>query len=38
VVDTIDGEPAAASPWAAVLREAGFRSTGSGMRHYAGLR
>jgi ATP-dependent helicase Lhr and Lhr-like helicase len=38
VVDTIDGEPAAASPHAGALREAGFRSTGSGMRYYAAVR
>jgi len=37
VVETIDGERAASSPHAAALREAGFRSTGSGLRYYAGL-
>jgi ATP-dependent Lhr-like helicase len=38
VVETIDGERAAASPHAAALREAGFRSTGTGLRWYAGIR
>jgi hypothetical protein len=38
LVETIDGERAAASPHAAAMREAGFRSTGSGLRYYTGLR
>ncbi|HWJ24251.1 MAG TPA: hypothetical protein VNS52_17975, partial [Gemmatimonadaceae bacterium] len=37
-VETIDGERASSSPHAAALREAGFRSTGGGMRYYAGVR
>jgi len=37
VVETIDGENAAASRFAGALREAGFRSTGTGMRWYAGV-
>ena len=38
VVETIDGEGAASSSYTAALREAGFRSTGTGMRWYAGVR
>jgi hypothetical protein len=38
IVETIDGERAAASPHAAALREAGFRSTGTGLRFYADVR
>jgi ATP-dependent Lhr-like helicase len=34
VVETIDGMPAAQSPHAGALREAGYRSTGTGMRFY----
>ncbi|MFL5576379.1 MAG: DEAD/DEAH box helicase [Gemmatimonadaceae bacterium] len=37
-IETIDGERAAASPHAEALRAAGFRSTGSGLRFYAGVR
>ena len=37
VVETVDGENAAASRYAGALREAGFRSTGTGMRHYSGF-
>lgn len=32
------GEPASASPHAATLREAGFRSMGGSLRHYAPFR
>jgi ATP-dependent Lhr-like helicase len=35
VVETIDGERAAASRWAEALLEAGFRSMGTGLRYYA---
>jgi ATP-dependent Lhr-like helicase len=35
VVETIDGERAAASRWADALREAGFKSMGTGLRYYA---
>jgi ATP-dependent Lhr-like helicase len=35
VVETIDGERAAASRWTAALLEAGFRSMGTGLRYYA---
>jgi len=38
LVETIDGERAAASPLAGALREAGFRSAGTALRYYAGLR
>ncbi|AHG88940.1 DEAD/H associated domain protein [Gemmatirosa kalamazoonensis] len=38
VVETVDGESASASRWAAVLRESGFRSSGGSMRYYADLR
>jgi ATP-dependent Lhr-like helicase len=34
VVETIDGERAAGSRWAETLREAGFRSMGTGLRYY----
>jgi ATP-dependent Lhr-like helicase len=34
VVDTINGERAAASRWAGALREAGFKSMGTGLRYY----
>lgn len=37
-IETVDGEPASSSPHASALREAGFRSTGSAMRHYARIR
>jgi ATP-dependent Lhr-like helicase len=37
VVETVDGERAGASRWAEALREAGFRSMGTGLRYYAGL-
>jgi hypothetical protein len=35
VVDTVDGAPAAGSPWAAAFASAGFRPTSSGLRFYA---
>jgi hypothetical protein len=35
VVETIDGERAAASRWAEALLDAGFRSMGTGLRYYA---
>ena len=38
IVETVDGERAATSPHAAALREAGFRSTGTGLRYYADVR
>jgi ATP-dependent Lhr-like helicase len=38
VVETIDGERAAASPHAAALREAGFRGMGTALRWYAVVR
>ena len=38
VVERIDGERAAASPHAAALRDAGFRSMGTGLRWYAAPR
>jgi ATP-dependent Lhr-like helicase len=38
VVETVDGESAAASRHAEALREAGFRSMGSAMRFYVALR
>jgi len=31
----VDGVGAAASAWAGALRDAGFRSTGTGLRWYA---
>ena len=34
VVETIDGERAAASRWAEALLDAGFRSMGTGLRYY----
>jgi len=37
IVETVDGERAAASPHAEALRAAGFRSTGTGLRFYAGV-
>jgi ATP-dependent Lhr-like helicase len=37
VVETIDGERAALSRWSDALREAGFRSMGTGLRYYAGV-
>jgi len=37
IVETVDGERAAASPHAEALRAAGFRSTGTGLRYYAGV-
>jgi ATP-dependent helicase Lhr and Lhr-like helicase len=36
VVETIDGERAAASRWADALRETGFRGMGTGLRYFAG--
>jgi hypothetical protein len=38
VVERIEGERAAASPHAAALRDAGFRSMGTGLRWYAAPR
>jgi hypothetical protein len=38
VVETIDGEAAAMSAYASVLRDAGFRSLGREMRYYPTLR
>ena len=38
VVETIDGEPAASSRWADVLRTAGFRNEGRSLRHYSAIR
>ena len=35
VVETIDGGPAATSPWAAAFQAAGLRLTSAGLRHYA---
>lgn len=35
VVETIDGSPAAASPWTAAFSSAGWRPTSSGLRYYA---
>ena len=35
VVDTIDGVPAAASPWTGAFSSAGWRPTSSGLRYYA---
>ena len=35
VIDTIDGAPAAVSPWTAALSSAGWRPTSSGLRYYA---
>ncbi|MHB1224569.1 MAG: DEAD/DEAH box helicase [Gemmatimonadaceae bacterium] len=37
-IETVNGEPASSSAHAGALREAGFRSTGSAMRHYARIR
>jgi hypothetical protein len=37
VVDTIDGERAAGSRYAPALRDAGFKSMGTGLRWYAGF-
>jgi len=37
VVEAIDGGRAAASRWAAALREAGFRGMGTGLRYFAGV-
>ena len=34
IVDTINGERAASSRWASALREAGFKSMGTGLRYY----
>jgi ATP-dependent Lhr-like helicase len=34
VVDTIDGERAASSRWRDAMRDAGFRSMGTGLRYY----
>jgi ATP-dependent Lhr-like helicase len=34
IVETIDGERAASSRWAGVLRDAGFKSMGTGLRYY----
>jgi ATP-dependent Lhr-like helicase len=38
VVETIDGERAAASRHAEALRDAGFRGMGTGLRYYVGVR
>jgi ATP-dependent Lhr-like helicase len=38
VVETIDGERAAVSRWADALREAGFKSMGTGLRYFAEVR
>ena len=38
VIETIDGERAAGSRYADALREAGFRSMGTGLRYYVGVR
>ncbi len=37
-IETVDGLPASAAPYADILRSAGFRSTGTAMRHYASVR
>jgi ATP-dependent Lhr-like helicase len=38
VVETIDGERAAGSHWADALREAGFKSMGTGLRYFVDVR
>jgi ATP-dependent Lhr-like helicase len=38
IVETIDGERAVSSRWASVLRDAGFRSMGTGLRYYVDVR
>ncbi len=38
VVETIDGERAAASRYAQALRDVGFKGMGTGLRWYVGLR
>ena len=37
VVETVDGERATGSRWAASLREAGFKGMGTGLRYYVGF-
>ncbi len=37
-IETVDGLPASAAPYGDILRSAGFRSTGTAMRHYATVR
>ena len=37
VVELVDGERAASSRWAGALREAGYRSMGTGLRYFTDL-